>query len=185
MLPFKATFAQALVVTRPLTQYMHDVSFVEVAQNRLRLRSSGLDLPDSRCHHTREEVALLNLRIVSGDAGRHAIDEYFRMLQRPQTDDEWFSDLGVSKQQSLHLMLLALCDAWRRLVLPFEAMPWQLFKVIAMEPAHALDYVCVLRREHYSTDCHRCSDELFSEAGCGLSIRFVLFCDTNLDYRLI
>ena len=150
-------------MTQPLSQFMDQVSYVEVAQTRLRLRSSGLELRESRCQQNRAEVALMNLQLVTGGTGNNVADGYCNLLQLPQSHPVWCSDLGVSKQDCLPLLFVGACDGWRRLVLPYDCMPWQLLKVLSMEPAAALDFAADLQKQHCR--CSRCRDSGFSQVG--------------------
>ena len=155
-------FAKALVISRPLTNFMDQVSYAETAQTRLRLKSIGLELPGSKCPSSRDEVIEVNLNILIGGAGQGAIAEYRKLLESPATADNWFADLGVSKDDSLPLLLIGICEAWRRLVLPYSSLPWQLLRVARMDVDDALDLVAALQKQHCS--CPRCSDPMCAEA---------------------
>ena len=155
-------FAKALVISRPLTKFMDEVSYTETAQNRFRLKSIGLELPESKCPSTRGQVAELSLNILTGGAGKTAIAEYLQLLESPATADNWFADLGVSKHDSLPLLLIGICEAWRRLVLPYTCCPWQLLQVVRMDVDNALDFLVSLNKQHCR--CPRCRDPMFAEA---------------------
>ena len=159
--PAKGMFAKILVVTRPLSVFMDDVSLVEVAQNRAQLRGLGFKLESSGCQYDRREVARMNLQLLTGETGRKAVDAYTDMLQSPHTSDAWFSQLGVSKQDSLASVFLGLCDAWRRLVLPFQCLPFQFLRIIVYDGSQGLDYAETLAKQ--TAGCSGCSDRMFSE----------------------
>eukprot|EP00439_Symbiodinium_sp_Y106_P065793 s1996_g10.t1 len=137
---------------RPLTNFMDQVSYAETAQTRLRLKSIGLELPGSKCPSSRDEVIEVNLNILIGGAGQGAIAEYRKLLESPATADNWFADLGVSKDDSLPLLLIGICEAWRRLVLPYSSLPWQLLRVARMDVDDALDLVAALQKQHLVED---------------------------------
>ena len=103
-------FSEVLVTTQPLSEYVNRVSLVESAQTRVRLRANGLELPRSRCRADRKSVALMNLALVSGEAGRAVIQDYQHMLQEPEDHPCWHADLGVSKERSISVVFLGVCD---------------------------------------------------------------------------
>ncbi|CAE7227113.1 unnamed protein product [Symbiodinium sp. CCMP2592] len=118
------------------------------------------DAPDSNPAF-KQQVVEMNLNILTGGAGKTAIAEYWQLLRSPATANNWFADLGVSKNDSLPLLLIGVCEAWRRLVLPYTCLPWQLLLVTRMDVDGALDFAVSLQRQHCG--CPRCSDPMFAE----------------------
>ena len=160
----EALFAKCVVTTKPLVVFMDRVSLVETLQSRLRLRRQGLKLPDSQSESScvPEEVVRLNAEILTGEAGWDCIGAYQELLLTPADVAVWRHDLGVRKEQCLALILLAVCDTFRRLVLPFEAMPYQMFRLLDGNLLEALQLARSMRQQHAS--CDRCCDPLFAEA---------------------
>ena len=154
----------ATITTRPLCRYMDKLSFVETAQSRLKLRRQGLSLPNSACTANAAEVIAGNLDILTGKAGVQTVGEYYALLLTPAGDEVWHQGLGVRKEHCLPLILLAVCDTFRRLILPFETLPYQLFGLADMTPREALERAGSLKRQHGG--CEFCRDQLFGEAQC-------------------
>ena len=160
----KALFAKCVITTKPLVVFMHRVSLVEALQARLRLRRQGLRLPGSQRKGScvPEEVVRLNAEILTGEAGWDCIGAYSELLDTPADAALWRHDLGVQKEQCLALILLGVCDCFRRLVLPFEAMPYQMFRLLDGTLNDALQLAKSMKRQHGS--CDHCRDPLFAEA---------------------
>ncbi|CAE7247860.1 unnamed protein product [Symbiodinium sp. CCMP2592] len=156
-----ARFLQALLVTRPLTGYMNTVSFVETVRCRLRMKGRGILKESSKCQDVApSELMSMSLRILSGAAGWTVVSEYTTLLEAPASDDMWLSDMGLEKQSCVHLLLIGAADAFRRLILPFESLPWSLFKVYNMDDDAAMTSLQSLRLQH--RHCELCYDQLFA-----------------------
>ena len=160
-LTLQARFLQALLVTRPLTGYMNTVSLVETVRCRLRMKARGILKASSTCQDVApSELMSMSLRILSGAAGWTVVSEYTTLLQAPASDDMWLSDMGLEKQSCVHLLLIGAADAFRRLILPFESLPWSLFKVINEDDDAAMTSLHTLRMQH--RPCDLCWDQLFA-----------------------
>ena len=158
----EALFATAAVITAPLSSYMDRLSLVMVAQSRLRLKRQGLMLPDSRCDMTRAEVIMENKRTLTGDAGWDVIVAYQDLLQASPRDTVWRAELGIRKNDCVAHLLLGIGDAFRRLILAFDCLPYQLFSVIdAEDDEEALQKAEILQQQH--CHCKHCKDPLFGE----------------------
>ena len=142
---------------------MDRLSLAETMQNRLKMRRQGLLLPGhaSACEDLPYKVAQENLAILTGRAGWETLAEYQSMLLTPAGAQLWNTDLGVYKEQCLSLMLLAIGDGFRRLILPFESMPYQLFRLVHgnLDEAKAL----AVSLQQQNADCLCCSDPLFAK----------------------
>ena len=154
---------QALLVTQPLSAYMDRVSWVETAQARARLKAQGLRLEQSRCAAGSRDVALMNLQLLSGEAGLEVVAAYDELFRAHQDHDCWYRTLGVRKEDALNLLFLAVGDSWRRLVLPFQCLPWQFLRLVTFDGKEALDFAYACTHQHGT--CDRCRDDLFTQAG--------------------
>ena len=153
--------AQAVITTRPLCNFMDRASFLEAAQTRLKLRRRGLQLPESKCSQSAEDVVLGNMEMLTGRAGWQALREYHELLLMPDGDEVWQQDLGVRKSACIALILIGVGDTFRRLILPFEGLPYKALTLVEGDPRDALRSAEALRNQH--TRCPACSDPLFSE----------------------
>ena len=151
-------------MTRPLSNYMDRVSFAEVARSRLRLRSRGLELKESRCQHhmNPKNVAELTIDIMTGVSGWKVIDEFQQYLEAPSEDPMWHHELGVRKRDCVSLLVIGAADAYRRLILPSQCLPWRLFTVVNQSPPDALATMRQLKTTY--TGCTHCMDPLFAQA---------------------
>ena len=157
----EASFARAMLVTRPLSQFMNRVSLLEVAQNRIKLRRMGLSLPDSRCSSDRADVIQMNKDLLTGATGWQVVAGYQALLEAPSHDQVWDAGAGLNKSECINLLLLGICDAWRRLVLTLDALPFQLFQLIEGSESDALRAAETLIRRH--GPCDQCCDPLCSK----------------------
>ena len=152
---------KGLFLTRPLTRFMDRVSYVETVRQRLLLRRSGLTLRDSNIQETEPDLAELNLQLICGEAGIDVIKEFYNMLAESQLSDD-MALWGVSLEECLNAIITGMSDSWRRLVLPFESLPWKSFRILRMPPNTGLEF---LRREHQQTStCAACGDAFFFQA---------------------
>ena len=150
-------FAKSIIVTKPITDLMDQISFVESVRHRLRLRRCGLGLTSSRVQHTEKELAELNLRLISGEEGEKTLTAFYHLLT---TDIGGQSAMwGIPVFDCLDSILLGMADTWRRLVLPFQCQPWQCFRISRMNAEAGLAY---LRAEHEKVKaCPSCADTFF------------------------
>lgn len=154
----KAKLAKAIVLTRPISNYIDHLSFVETVRGRLRLRLQGVLPPTSSCTVTEEEFLMANMNILTGDAGLDCLHEYFNVLQT-RSDFIWSEDFGITEAECMPLVITAISDCWRRLVLPFWGMPWKLFKIISMDTNDGLKFLQSVGVE--AGDCCKCQDRFF------------------------
>ena len=157
----EASFAKAMLVTRPLSAYMNRVSLLEVAQNRMKLRRLGLALPDSRCASDRSDVIQMNKELLTGATGWQVVAGYQALLEAPSNGQAWDAAAGLNKSECINLLLMGVCDSWRRLVLTLDALPFQLFQLIQGSESDALCRAESLLRTH--GPCDQCCDPLFSK----------------------
>ena len=152
--------AQVLVLARPLSTFMDRASLMETIRFRLRHRRSGLALEQSHCQQSADEFAEMNLQMVSGEAGWDAICEFMRLLVTVETE-ELHRVLNISMEDSMKLIIPAMCDSWRRLVLPYQGLPFQVLKIIRMDPNTGLSFMKTLREQ--ACGCSFCEDRFFSQ----------------------
>eukprot|EP00439_Symbiodinium_sp_Y106_P040833 s1043_g5.t1 len=125
------------------------------------MKARGILKASSTCQDVApSELMSMSLRILSGAAGWTVVSEYTTLLQAPASDDMWLSDMGLEKQSCVHLLLIGAADAFRRLILPFESLPWSLFKVINEDDDAAMTSLHTLRMQH--RPCDLCWDQLFA-----------------------
>lgn len=108
-----------------------------------------------------------NAKVLSGDAGMQVMYEYYNMLQQPE-DLVWSSEFGVRQCDCFPLVMIALADSWRRLVLPFWGLPWKLFGLVSMSSEQGLDFLRCAGME--AGECCKCQDRFFatvSHINCG------------------
>ena len=155
----------ALLVTQPLTRYMDEISLVETVRHRFHLKSKGLSLSHSQCSCEPEDLQYLNSQFVLGNRARDVIFAYGELLQAPPNDPRWMPFLsvdGLGFCTCLSSIVKSMCDAWRRLLLPTQFMPWQIFKIACPEwtPTKAADFLDTLKQKHCA--CEFCSDCMFA-----------------------
>ncbi|CAE7274608.1 unnamed protein product [Symbiodinium sp. CCMP2592] len=83
------------------------------------------------------------------------------MLTTPPSDVTWYNHLGLGKASCVELLMIGAADGYRRLVLPYMCQPWQLLGVSTSTAASALASMEAQCRQH--SNCHECSDPLFSK----------------------
>lgn len=153
------------MVTYPLADYMDNVSFVETIRHRTYLRNSGLTLPDSKCRATLHDLIDLNRNIISGATGLKAVRAFLTTLQMSDDADVWMPWMTPKLQyrSCFDMMVEAMANAFRRLVFPFQCLPWSLFKIVGMDCPGALNILRSLDVESRSLGCHCCRDPSFAE----------------------
>ena len=149
---------KSVVLTRPISNYMDHLSFLETVRIRTRLRLQGI-LSNSQCKMLPDEFILANMRMITGDCGLETIHDYFNILQSPE-DLQWSTDFALNPNECLPIVLTAMCDAWRRLVLPFSGMPWKLFRLADMSDEDGLRFLHSSGLEAGS--CQKCQDPFFT-----------------------
>lgn len=155
--------AKAVVLTRPIANYMDTLSLIETLRHRMRLKDANLLPPTSTCAGTNQDLVSANMRILAGQTGLDVLHEYFSMLQAP-CDLVWSPDFGLSQDDCLGDVVMAMCDCYRRLVMPFESCPWQLFKIVDMSSEQGLPYLHGLGLR--SSHCRKRCDPSFTEVPC-------------------
>ena len=128
-----ARFARLLIITKPLSDYMDQASLLETIRIRLRMRRHGLRLEASKCQHSALEFAKMNVKMLMGGDAWDVISKALNLLTTRQSE-ELHSAFGINVQDSMTPLIVSICDCWRRLVLPFQRMPWQLLRIVDMEP---------------------------------------------------
>lgn len=151
---------KSTVLSRPLADYMDRLSLVETVRHRSQLRLRGILPETSKCFMTDEQLSEANLAFLTGDAGLTVLQEYMDFLQCPGGEllpDEF----NVSQDECFPLVVIGLCDSWRRLVLPFTGLPWTLFRAINIPFNQGLDYMRSLGLR--AGACSHCQDQFFSK----------------------
>lgn len=152
-------------MTHPLTRYMDEISLVETVRHRFHLKSKGLSLSRSECSCEPADLQYLNGQFVLGHRAQDVVLAYGELLQAPPNDPRWMPFLSfgsLSFCACLSSIVKSMCDAWRRLLLPTQFMPWQLFKIACPDwtPTKAADFLETLKQKH--CHCEYCSDCMFA-----------------------
>lgn len=159
----KAKLAKAVVLTRPITNYMDHLSLLETVRIRTRLRIQNILPQTSKCTMSPEEFGQNATRVLTGEAGMDVLHEYFNILQLPG-DLAWSSFFGLNQDECLPITVMGMADSWRRLVLPFQGMPWALFRLIHMDFDQGIEF---LRDTGLRTGgCAKCQDPFFGQVSC-------------------
>ena len=153
--------AGAVVLTRPISNYMDQLSFLETIRDRVRIQMQGIS-PDTRsCQPTPDELIEKNARLFTGRAGLDVLHEYFNLLQLPG-DMLWSPELGLDQDECLPIVIMAMSDCWRRLVSPFCGMPWSIFGLVGIDDNDAEHGMSFLRRIGLEAGpCEQCQDKFF------------------------
>eukprot|EP00435_Cladocopium_sp_Y103_P046102 s1002_g13.t1 len=138
-----AMFVKSIIVTKPLSDLMDQISLVESIRHRLRMRRCGLGLADSQVQHTEEDLAELNLRLISGEEGCKTVANFCSILLSPNMGSQ-LGVWGIPVLECVDSILLGMADTWRRTVLPFQCQPWQCLRIARMDAENGL---CFLRQE--------------------------------------
>lgn len=136
---------------------MDEVSLVETIRHRVFLRCQGLQLPRSKCTASLDDLIRLNWEIISGKGGWKAVSDFHAMLEAPEDSNCFLPWLGSSKLRygdAVELVVPALCSAWKRLVFPYQALPWKIFDIIWLDdPDSVYAKLSELRADSV---CNRC-----------------------------
>ena len=155
-------FAKSILVTRPLTMLMDHISYIESIRHRLRLRRIGLALEESKVTQSENDLAHLNLRLVTGEAGFETVTEFYKLFKPDPELQESLAVWGISLLELVDPVLVGMGDTRRRLVLPYQCQPWQCLKIIRMSGEDGLLF---LRQEHDKvSNCRACADTAFFQA---------------------
>ena len=144
---------------------MDEVSLVETIRHRIFLRAQGLQLPNSKCSASLDDLIQLNYRIISGNAGWAACCDLHQYLEGACDTDRFMPWLGAQKlryEDSFDIVVPALCNAWKRLVFPYETLPWTIFAIAMLEPEAALAKLIQLHQQSCCNRCQRCCDPSFA-----------------------
>ena len=106
------------------------LSFADTVRSRIKLKSKGLRLSDTECTMTPQDLIRLNRKLLTGEAAREIICDFQCMLDAAESDDVWYASLGVRKPECITMLLIGIADTWRRLVLPSQCLPWQVFTLL-------------------------------------------------------
>ena len=153
--------AKAVVLTQPLSDFANHVSLLETARLRDRMRRRGINDPNSECTITQDQLIKYNLDLVTGKTGTHVVTEFYQMLHAPVTDD-WLSSFGLARESCFETVVSGMCDAWRRLVLPYSGLPWSVFNVIEMDWEEGMRFLRELGLK--TSTCAQCQDRFFTKA---------------------
>ena len=147
-------------MTRPITNYMNDLSFLETVRQRTRLRFQGILPQSSQCQTTPDEFFAKQAHVLTGKAGEDVLHQYFNILQLP-AELLWSPHLGLEQNECLPIVLMAMTDAWRRLVLPFHGLPWSIFRLVNMNLDDGLHFLRSVGLQAGS--CPKCQDPFFGK----------------------
>ena len=141
---------------------MDQVSLVETVRQRVRLRLQGLLLPHSTCRFSEADLTRMNLDILQGRAGWEVIDKSYQLLVvDPRSDPIWHPQYAVPYAPCVHLVLASMCDAWRRLVLPYENITYSVLSLADMDAEQGLELFW--REFHKVSGCDLCEDHFFAK----------------------
>ena len=158
----QAKLAQCAILTKPLAAYMDHISLVETVRHRVRLRLQGLSFSDSKCQHSADELASMNLLVFTGQTGWDAVHQSYRLLLQDPSSDEWHPHYRLNYQSCVQLMLTTVCDTWRRLILPYQCLTYNILRAVQMEDESGLEFIW---REHRRAgECPCCQDQFFAKA---------------------
>ena len=152
---------QTSVVALPLTRFMNHLSLVESIRVRVRQDLLGLErLAGSKCPFHVEELIEMNYKVLTGVEGRRAVQDFCDLLLQPPNSSKWCPFFGVSYVECAPLILQSMVDTLRRVVMPQQSWPWQMFRVVFMEAEEGLEF---LRRQHrHWRGCSLCKDRCFA-----------------------
>lgn len=155
-----ANFAKILIATTPLSAFMDRASLMETMRLRMRLRRQGVELASSKVTTTQAEFAAQNLEMVSTEAGWDVVKDMFELITASETDE--LHDLfNVSLDDTTLPMVSGICDAWRRLIMAYQCLPWRFLQIVRMDSDTGLPFIRKLRAEVQG--CDLCKDQFFSE----------------------
>ncbi|CAE7719587.1 unnamed protein product, partial [Symbiodinium sp. CCMP2456] len=132
----RADLGKTLLVYWPLATLMDFISLVETARSRAQLRIRSLALPGSQCNYSEEELRDMNWSVLGGAKGEEAVKDFSTLLLA-SPDEDILQACRVSFPDVLPHVFPAMCDAWRRLVLPAKKQKTRLLGVGRMDTSHA------------------------------------------------
>ena len=151
--------AKAIVLTRPISNCMDHLSLLETVRIRTRLRLQGILSEQSKCTMMPDQFISENMRVLTGDCGLGVLHDFFNILQAPE-ELTFSEDLQLDQDECLPIVIMAMSDAWRRLVLPYSGMPWCLFRIVDMNSEDGLNFLRSAGMQAGS--CWKCQDRCFS-----------------------
>lgn len=140
---------------------MDQVSLVETVRHKVYLRSCGLELPQSSCAASEQDLVELNLQVVSGETGWNALCAFHALLEAPEDAECWNPGVHLNFGECFDLVLPAMSNTWRRLVMPYESLPWALFRLVKLDADAALVSLEGLLMQ--TSQCSKCQDISFSK----------------------
>ena len=161
-----ASFARAVLLVRPLRLYVDFVSLVETVRLHRRLRRKGLLVAGSGTRHDENDLVHMNLQLVTGRRGLQVCVDFLELLRASpdQEENQWNAEVNLDHDSTVPSVLMAMCDAFRRLHACFLGLPWQLFQVVEMDAEPGIAHMRHLRQS--SGACSACRDRLFAEVSC-------------------
>ena len=96
---------------------MDFISLVETCRIRAQMRCRSLALAESNCQVTQDELRTMNWSLFSGERGSQAVSDFTTLLLAAPDDDVYMA-CRISFADVLPHAFPAMCDTWRRLVLP-------------------------------------------------------------------
>lgn len=136
----QADIGKAMLSSGPLTTFMDLVSFVETARNRICLKSKGVQLANSMCTTTCDELRQLNWRLLNGDRGYETVAEYSAILEaHPQS--ELLEPFGLTFSDMFPNVFAAMCDTYRRICLPSEQLKFCILELGQMSTDDAMNFL--------------------------------------------
>jgi hypothetical protein len=158
----------AMLLNSPLQSYLN--ACFRADGDAQRARAVLATTPADAALSEMERAALRkarasNFAIISGREGERAVEGLLALL-RDYDAGEW-CHLAVpraAKEHLSHALVLAVGEAWRRLVLAYRLPKYQLFAVGLLEEFSAKGVAAILRRAVPPEEgCEDCKDQLFAQ----------------------
>lgn len=130
----EADIGKAMLSSGPLTSFMDSVSFVETVRKKLCLKQRGLDLRDSKCETTCEELRVLNWNLLSGAKGYDIVSEYSQLLNLHE-ESELTRPFGLEFKDS------TMCETYRRICLPARQLKFLILEIGLMLVDDAMKFL--------------------------------------------
>ena len=132
------------------TQVLHELTYAGSSHRRFT----------EMVHKSRAKF----LQIVKGDLGLTLMKRYLSILQKDLADSvEHGLDISASSQElelAFQMVVVGICDSWRRLVHEFESPPWSLFHLVGLT---TLEFVEEWKLLHSKFNrCEHCVDQVFT-----------------------
>ena len=105
----------------------------------------------------------MNLQLVTGRRGLQVCVDFLELLRASpdQEENQWNAEVNLDHDSTVPSVLMAMCDAFRRLHVCFSGLPWQLFHVAEMDAEAGIAHMRHLRQS--CGGCRACRDRLFAE----------------------